>query len=228
MNAPSSLTDSHLQTYQRIFQHPTLYNIGWREVTAMLRNLCQVEEKPNGSLRFTRRGQTLVMRTPLTKEVGDINELNAIRDFLLRTDEVPAETGEPSTHWVLVIDHHQARIFNSDQPGTKALMIQPPPTTDHFQHTFDSVDFSHSRDPHGQNTYFASLAQALKAADNLLIMGSGTGTGSCMHQFNSWVKSHHPDLSGQIIGTVAVNEHHLSDHQLLELARKFFNKKHLV
>jgi hypothetical protein len=129
---------------------------------------------------------------------------------------------------VLVIDHHQARIFNSDQPGTKALMIQPPPTTDHFQHTLDSVDFSHSRDPHGQNTYFASLAQALKAADNLLIMGSGTGTGSCMHQFNSWVKSHHPDLSGQIIGTVAVNEHHLSDHQLLELARKFFNKKHLV
>ena len=228
MNASSTLTENHLQTYQRIFQHPTLYNIGWREVTAMLRELCQVEEKPNGSLRFTRRGQTLVVRPPLTKEVSDINELNALRDFLLHTEEVPPETGEPSTHWVLVIDHHQARIFNSDQTGTQALPIQPPATTDHFRHTVDSADFSHSREPHGQNAYFASVAQALKAAPNVLVIGAGTGTGSCMLQFFGWVKSHHPDLAGRIIGTVTVNEHHMSDDQLLVLARKFFKSHHVV
>ena len=55
MNTIMSLTDSHLQTYNRLFQHPTLYNIEWREVIAMLRDLCHIEEKPNGSLRCTRR-----------------------------------------------------------------------------------------------------------------------------------------------------------------------------
>lgn len=228
MNAPSTLTENHLQTYQRIFQHPTLYNIGWREVTAMLRELCQVEEKPNGSLRFTRRGQTLVVRPPLTKEVSDINELNALRDFLLHTEEVPPETGEATTHWVLVIDHHQARIFNSDQTGTEALALQPPATTDHFRHTVDSADFSHGREPHGQNAYFTSVAQALKNAPNVLVVGAGTGMGSCMQQFVGWVKSHHPDLAGRIIGTVTVNEHHMSDDQLLVLARKFFKSHHVV
>ena len=86
MNTITSLTCRHLQTYTHIFQHPTLYNIEWREVIAMLRDLCHVEEKPNGSLRCTRRGQTLVLHEPLTKEVSDIHELNALRDFLLNSE----------------------------------------------------------------------------------------------------------------------------------------------
>jgi len=227
MNTIMSLTDSHLQTYNRLFQHPTLYSIEWREVIAMLRDLCHVEEKPNGSLRCTRRGQTLVLREPLTKEVSDINELNALRDFLLSTEELPPETGEPTAHWVLVIDHHQARIFNSDQHGTQALLVKPPEPTDHFRHTVDSVDFSHGKEPHGQNTFFASVAQALTEAPNILILGNGTGTSSCMLQFVGWVKSHHPDLAGRIIGTLGVNEHHMSDDQLLSVARKSFTAHHV-
>ncbi len=227
MNTITSLTCRHLQTYTHIFQHPTLYNIEWREVIAMLRDLCHVEEKPNGSLRCTRRGQTLVLHEPLTKEVSDIHELNALRDFLLNTDELPPETGEPAAHWVLVIDHHHARIFNSDQQGTQSLQVQPPPTTTHFRHTVDSVDFSHDKEPHGQNTFFASVAQALTAAPNILILGSGTGTSSCMLKFVGWAKSHHPDLAGRIIGTLGVNEHHMSDDQLLCVARKFFTAHHV-
>ena len=227
MNAPASLTDQHRQTYHRIFQHPTLYNIEWREVTAMLRDLCQLEEKPNGNLRFTRHGQTLVLRSPLTKEIGDISELNALRDFLLRTEAVPSDTGEPSAHWVLVIDHQQARIFNSDQHGTHGLQVLPPQLPDHFRHTADSVDFSHSREPHGQNAFFATVAQTLKGAEHVLVLGTATGAASCMQQFLTWVKSHHPDLAGRIIGTVSVNEHHMSDDQLLALARRFLTAHHV-
>jgi len=228
MNANMTLSDNHLQTYNRLFQHPTLYNIGWREVTAMLRDLCHVEEKPNGSLRFTRRGQTLVLRTHLTKEVSDISELNALRDFLLITESEQPGKGEATTHWVLVIDHHQARVFNSDLQGTQALQIQPPQTTDHFRHTADSIDFSHSWEPHGQNAFFATVAQSLKIAENVLVLGTGTGTSSCMHQFVGWVKSHHPDLAGRILGTLTVNEHHMSDDQLLGVARNFFSKQHVA
>jgi hypothetical protein len=228
MNANISLTENHLQTYQSIFKHPTLHNISWREVTAMLRELCHVEEKSNGSLRFSRRGQTLVLRIPLTKEVSEINELNALRDFLLRTEAEQPGTGEATTHWVLVIDHQQARIFNSDLHGTQAVLLPPPQPTDHFRHTAASIDSSHSLEPHGQNVFFATLAEALNAAENVLILGAGTGTSSCSQQFVTWVKSHHPDLAGRIMGTVTVNEHHMSDDQLLAVARNFFVKEQVA
>lgn len=227
MNAPVLQTEAHQQTYHRIFQHPTLYNIEWREVIALLRDFCHVEEKPNGSLRFTRRGRSFVVRMPLTKEMGDINEINAVRDFLLQTEELAPGTGEPTDHWVLVIDHHQARLFNSDQQGTPALQVLPPQPTDHFRHTAVSTDFAHSLEPHGQSAFFEAVAQELKSAPNILVLGLGTGTGSCMQQFVDWVRLHHADLAERIIGTLVTNEHHLTEDQLLDLSRKFF-KKHRV
>jgi hypothetical protein len=45
-----------------------------------------------------------------------------------------------------------------------------------------------------------------------------------MDQFNGWVKIHHPELARRIIGSVVVDENHLSDGQLLAQAQEFFSK----
>jgi hypothetical protein len=42
-----------------------------------------------------------------------------------------------------------------------------------------------------------------------------------MEQFTEWLKSHHPELTARIIGSVVVDEHHLTEAQLLEKAREF-------
>ena len=56
----------------------------------------------------------------------------------------------------------------------------------------------------------------------MLILGTGTGTSSEMDQFVAWLKLHHPDLAKRIIGSLVVDEHRLTDGQLLAKAGEFY------
>jgi hypothetical protein len=44
-----------------------------------------------------------------------------------------------------------------------------------------------------------------------------------MDQFVGWLKDHHPDLSKRVIGSVVVDENHLTVGQLLAKAREFYS-----
>ena len=87
MTAPASLSGSHLRTYHAIFQHPAAHNLQWHDVYALFRHLAQVEDEPNGNLKVTRHGQTLVLHPPRTKDVADTDELMTLRHFLQRSEE---------------------------------------------------------------------------------------------------------------------------------------------
>jgi hypothetical protein len=44
-----------------------------------------------------------------------------------------------------------------------------------------------------------------------------------MDQFVAWLKLHHPELAKRIIGSLVVDEHHLTEGQLLAKAREFYS-----
>ena len=66
------------------------------------------------------------------------------------------------------------------------------------------------------------MAEALKTAAEILIFGTGKGTSSEMNQFTGWLNTRHPELAGRIVGSVVVNEQHLTDDKLLAKAREFY------
>jgi imidazoleglycerol phosphate dehydratase HisB len=43
-----------------------------------------------------------------------------------------------------------------------------------------------------------------------------------MDQFHAWLKHHHPELAQRIIGTLVVDDHHLTEDQLLAKAHAFY------
>ncbi len=93
----SDLTGSHLRTYNTIFQHPVSHNLEWREVRALFAHIAEVAEQPNGNLRVTRHGESIVLHPPRTKDVHDVEELMAIRHFLQRSEKAaPAAAGPAS------------------------------------------------------------------------------------------------------------------------------------
>jgi hypothetical protein len=222
MNSIASLTGSHLRTYNTLFQHPASHNLGWHEVHALLRQLGQVEEQPNGNLKVTRNGQTLVLHQPRTKDVAETDELVALRQFLSRSEPaVPAPDGTEA-HWLLVIDHHEARVYRSEMHGAVPEQILPHEPEDYFRHTHNSKDFSRGKEKPEPNSFFEPVARALQAASHILIFGRGTGMSSEMDQFISWAKFHHPALAKRFIGSLVVDEQHLSAGQLLAKAREFY------
>ncbi len=222
MASSASLTGSHLRTYQTLFQHPVSHNLQWHDVHALFRHLGAVEDEPNGNLRVVRNGQTIVLHPPRTKDVADTDELMALRHFLERSEAAPPAAPAPDTaHWLLVIDHHAARIYRTEMAGTVPQHIRPHQPA-HLNHTPKSKDFTRGQEKPDPTTFFEPVAQALAAAGPVLVFGHGQGNASEMDLFIAWVKIHHPALAGRIIGAQVVDDHHLNESQLLSKAREFY------
>ena len=221
MNSSASLTGSHLRTYTTIFQHPAAHNLNWQDVYTLFRHLGRVEEELNGNFLVTRNGRTLVLHPARTKEVATTDELLALRRFLEQSEPTPPEASRPETHWLLVINHHEARIYRTEMQGAVPEQILPHEPDDFFRHAHNSKDFARGREKPDPNSFFEPVAQALQGAGRVLVFGSGTGTSSEMDLFIAWARRHHPGLARRIIGSVVVDEHHLSPAQLLAQARDF-------
>jgi hypothetical protein len=220
MNSSSNLKGSHLRTYNTIFQHPISHNLDWREVHSMFKHLGEVTEESNGNIKITRNGQTLVLHRPNTKDVANADEVMSLRHFLEKSETIPAKADSKDAHWLLLIDHHEARIFRSEIHGGLPQKILP---AEYSQHTRDSGDVSRGKEKPDATSFFQPVAAALEAAAQILIFGTGTGTSSEMDQFTAWLTKHHPELAKRIVGSVVVDEHHLTDDQLLAKAREFYS-----
>jgi hypothetical protein len=228
MNAKATLSGSHLRTYDRIFQHPISHNLEWREVHSLLGTLGELTEEHNGNWKVTRNGQVLVLHAARTKDVAEMDELMSLRHFLERSETAQDNQGEKEIHWLLVIDHHEARIFHVEISGGVPKQILPHKPEDYFRHAHNSKEVSRGQEKPDPNSFFEPVAKALLEAGPILIFGTGTGTSNEADQFSAWLKIHHPEQAGRVIGEVVVEAHHLSEGQLLAKAREFYAKIPLV
>jgi hypothetical protein len=223
MDLPSTLSGAHLRTYNTIFQHPISHNLEWRTVRSLLEHIGNVVEENNGNLRATRNGETLVLHPARTKDVSETDEILGIRRFIEKSEAAAPSTSTPTeAHWLLVIDHHEARIYRSQMNGAVSQQILPHEPDAFFRHAHNSKEFSRGQEKPDPETYFSPVAAALKDAAQIVVFGSGKGTSSEMEQFISWARHRHPELSKRILGSLVVDEHHLTQGQLLAKAREFY------
>jgi hypothetical protein len=222
MNPTLPLTGTHLRTYKTIFQHPVSHNLEWRLVYSLLEKLGQVAEEPNGNLKVTRNGQTLVLHRSYTKDVAETSDLMAVRHFLERSEEPSPATDPEKAQWLVVIDHHEARVYRSAARGAIPQQIRPHVPGDFFRHAHNSKDFSRGQEKPDPNSFFEPVAGVLNGAGEILVFGTGTGMSSEMDQFIAWLKLNRPELGKRIVGSMVVDEYHLTEDQLLAKAREYF------
>jgi len=220
MTNASPLSGSHLRTYTMIFQHPQARNLEWHEVHALFRQIGRVEEEPNGNLKVTRNGQVLVLHPPRKKDIDEADDVLALRSFLERSEPVAAAPGGAVARWLLVIDHREARIFHVDGGGSVTFRIRPPGAGEFFRHAARSDQFSRGKEKPDPDSYFGPVAEALRLRGEILLFGTGTGMSDEMGRFVAWAKEHDPGVAARIVATVVVDEHHLSQGQLLAKARE--------
>ena len=222
MKTSTPLTGSHQRTFDRIFQHPISHNLEWRDVHALLGEMGDVAKEHNGSLKVTRNGQTMVLHPTSKKDVAEMDEVMALRHFLERSETASPQISETETHWLLVIDHHEARIFRSEMDGATPQQILPYEPENYFRHAHNSKTTSRGQEKPDPNTFFEPVAKVLQAVGPILVFGTGTGTSSEMEQFIGWLKHHHPEVAKRVIGSLVVDEHHLTEGQLLAKAKGFY------
>ncbi len=217
------MSTTHQATYDKIFQHPAAHNLQWRDVRSMLDSITEVEEEHNGNLRFTRHGETLTIHAPKHKDVSDIHELMKIRHFLERSAVPEHQAVADGTHLLVVIDHREARIYQTEMHGSvpeRIVPYDPHGLRRHLYYVGNEAD-GHQRQPE-LKSFYEAVAQTIDGAEKILIFGSATGKSSAMDHLMVDLNKNHPDIAQKVIGTVIVNEQHMTEDQLLAQAQAIY------
>ncbi len=218
----TQMSQVHQTTYNAIFQHPVARNLQWRDVRSMLNSISEVEEEHNGNLRFTRNGETLTIHPSKHKDLSNIHELMEIRHFLERSAVPTQATVAEGGHLLVVIDHREARIYSTELHGSVPERITPYDPDGSHRHLHKVEDESNGQRQPELKSFYEAVAQTLRGAEKILMFGSSTGASSAMNYLMDELKHHHPDIARHVIGTVVVNEQHMSEDQLLAQARAFY------
>src|SRR5580700_8021132 len=220
----SQLSGTHQKTYQHVFQHPMPHNLQWREVWSMLGAMPDVNavEESNGNLKATRNGQTLLLHRPRGKDLADKKELMQVRHFLERSGTPVPKPAAAGTHLLVVIDHREARIYSTEMHGTIPKRITPYDPFGFGRDLHYNQDDSNGQRKPERKSFYEAVAKTLAGAKQILMFGTGTGASSAMEQLVLDLKKNHHTVAEKIIGTITIDEHHLSEDQLLAKARGMF------
>ena len=213
----------HQTTYKAIFQHPAARNLQWHDIRSMLNSIADVEEEHNGHLVFVRHGEKLTIHPPKNKDLSDIDELMKIRHFLERSVVPSSEINNQGKHLLVVIDHREARVYQTELRGELPERIVPDDPSGSHRHLYyvgNEAD-GHQRQPE-LKSFYQAIVERLIGAEKILIFGSSTGASSAMEQLMLALTKNHPDLADKVIGAVTINEQHMTEDQLLAQAQEFY------
>ncbi len=216
------LSGTHRTTFDAIFRHPVAHNLHWSEVRSMLIALSDAVQEHNDVFKITRNGKTLALHRPNRNGRGEVEQLMNIRRFLEQSDAIAPAPSADGLHLLVVIDHRLARVYRTEAQGAVPQRITPydPLGSGRYLH-YVQDDSNGQRKPELKRFYEA-ISTALRGAESILLLGSGTGASSAMEQLHAELKHHHRDLARRVVGSVVVNETHLTENQLLARAREFY------
>lgn len=227
--AQSHLNGRHQRTYEAIFRHPAAHNLEWHDVRSLLDALGDVAEGHNGSLRVTRNGQVVNLHAPKHKDVATVEDLLAIRRFLEQSGETAIHlTVEPGTELLVVIDHHEAKIYRTELHGTAPQQLVPYDPHGYGKHLHSRNEETDGKRQPEQKRFYEAIAKTLRGADRIVIFGSGTGKSSAMEQLLTELRHNHGDIAKQVVGSIVVDAHHMTEGQLMAQAREFFASNNSV
>ena len=222
LKALPELNGRHRHTYDAIFRHPTAHNLEWHDVRSLLDALGNVAEGTNGALHVTRNGQSVTLHAPKHKD-ATVEDVLAIRHFLEQAGEPVAPTlVAPGTHLLVVIDHHEAKVYRTEAHGTLPERLVPYDPHGHGKHLHSRNEETDGKRRPERKSYYEAVAATLRGADRVLIFGSGTGESSAMEQLLADLKKNHPDVVEHVVSLVVVDAHHTTEDQLLARAREFY------
>jgi hypothetical protein len=229
------LNGHHRKTLAGIFVHPAPHNVEWHDVLSLLQNLGTVTDRHNGGIDVTIGDHTVILERPKGHDLeGD--QLRGLKTFLTTAGLSPDEDGTPrqaetpagvekvswpaKETWIVLIDHHQSRLFKvgDDRHGAAAPIVLVP----------DDADGSRRRIEHRQGNadhdgghasedvaYYERISNDVAGAERIVVLSDGKGRSSAGEYLVDYLKRNHAGIAKRIVATDRVDISHLSDGQIV-------------
>ncbi len=221
LNGPH-LNGHHSTTLAAIFTHPASHNVEWHDVVSLLNHLGSASERHGGGYAVAIGAERITLARPHGHDLGD-EELRTLRAFLTRAglspDGKPAEyaVSLPEVWGIVLIDHHQARLFSPGARGGDhaALHIIRPNDDDgsraRVSHRQGDDDHDGGRAAEDDG-YYHRIAAELALAQRIVVLSDGHGRSSAGEYLIDYVKRHDPALAARIIASDRVDISQTSDN----------------
>jgi hypothetical protein len=224
----AAVTGSRRRTLEAIFRHPSAHNLEWTDVVALIGKIGEVDAKANSEFAFKVAGEHLLMRKPHTKDLTG-SEVITLRHFLAQAGwslEAPPEPSLQSTEaapiLMVVVDHHEARIYHiegsADDDANQEIKPYDP---HHFLHhlTHKNQDREQGQRAPEDPAFYKQIAQALAAGGRIIVVGHGTGKSNAAHHLTEYLRVHDRAIHDRIAREVVVDLSSTTSPQLLEIAQ---------
>ena len=215
------LNGHHRKTLAAIFTHPAPHNIEWHDVISLLGHIGVVTEHHGGGYTVAMGEEHLALTRPHGHDVID-DELRHVRAILSRVGLAPTGAQAPvapviSDGWIVLIDHHQARLFAPGGDHAVPLVIHPHDDdgsrrrVEHKQGN-DDHDGGHASE---DEDYYRRIAADLADAPRIVVLTDGKGRASAGEYLVAYVQRHFPALAERIVATDTVDISKTSDGEAI-------------
>jgi len=231
--AMPELSRQHQRTLALLWSHPLPHGLRLAELEALLLALGASLQRQGSRLevRFPEGPLTWIHAGGGGLQQGDLapEAIQRLRHLLAEAGITPdhpqplrdAPRGDQALRLVLVLDHHQTRLFRFDGESVDRAVLHP----HGLWGSGENLSHRHDRDIAGQrapldHTYLEQIAHALQGADAVLLLGHGQSDLRTL--LLRHLKTRHPALLQRLEASETVDTSVLTEAQLLALAREHF------
>jgi hypothetical protein len=198
-------------------------SLHWSDVFELIGHLGQVQPHGGEEFAFVVGTQREVFKRPHTPELG-VEEVSRLRKFLKEAgSESPESKFTQPCRMVVVIDHHAAHIFRDlgESRPQDAATIAPYDPHHFHRHLVHRKEahYEGERVPE-ETSFYEEVAGALVPANEIVLIGHGTGKSSAAQVLDQYLKKHHIELSRRIKATETADLSALTDPEIEAIAKR--------
>jgi hypothetical protein len=195
----------------------------WNEALELIGHLGQVEPRGQDEFAFVIGTQREFFKRPRTPEFGT-EEVSRLRKFLKNADAEPTSVklAQPG-RMVVVIDHHAAHVFHD--VGSTQLQDEAtikPHDPHHFQRHLVHRKAAHYRGDRApeEPSFYEEVATALSSANEIVLIGHGTGKSNAAKVLADYLEAHHPELARLVTATETADLASLTEAEAEVVAKR--------
>jgi len=195
----------------------------WSDAVDLIGHLGQVEAQGGDDFAFVVGAQRELFKRPHTPEFG-VAEVSRLRKFLkdAGSESPPVKHMQPC-RMVVVIDHHAAHIFRDLGGSRPKEEITVEPYDPHHFHRH----LVHRKEAHYQgdrvpeeSSFYEEVAQNLVPANEIVLIGHGTGKSSAVDVLVDYLKKHHAEISRRVKATETADLSALTEPEIEAIAKR--------
>lgn len=199
------------------------HNLRWSDVVELIGKLGEVQPHGGDEVAFVVGSQRAFFRRPHTHDL-DAGEVSRLRTFLHEAGlNTAPEKSQQAGRIIVVIDHHAARVYQDlggSRPEIEAT-VEPYDPHGFHRHLIHRKEahYEGERVPE-ETSFYEQVSKDLVPAQEIILIGHGTGKSSALEFLAQYLKSHHPTIFQRIIATETVDLSALTEPEIEAIAKK--------